>query len=188
MGNKLIQAGPYLQSITPTESVFNYQDVPKEALKNFSLENAYEINEQMEEKDDIKDEETCEDTSPWSQVSLESTRNLEFSILQMIGQLTNSKQSEEIDKSAISSLLSKSLSAISHWSLQAQLLELKKETAFEAKMSAEINLIWKEVSFLKSVCKDTINSEQHDGYNDTIKQIKDTLGSSQKRVSSPSFF
>lgn len=57
--------------------------------------------------------------------SIQDTRNLELSILEMLKQL-NDKGNKEIDKTQIVDLLNRSLTTISHWSLQAQLAVLKK--------------------------------------------------------------
>lgn len=81
--------------------------------------------------------------------SLENTRALEISILETIHELQTDSPT---NKRKVISILNRSLAAISHWSLQAQLSQLENKTAWDSRLTVENNLIKKEVEFFKNMC------------------------------------
>ncbi|CAR27119.1 ZYRO0C09350p [Zygosaccharomyces rouxii] len=80
--------------------------------------------------------------------SVKNTRKLETDILVTIQYLKNHDNNSEIDRQRIVELLNGSLTAISHWSLQAQLAQLRRSD--DDRHLVETNLLRKEMEVLMS--------------------------------------
>lgn len=80
--------------------------------------------------------------------SIKNTRKLETEILVAIQYLRNHDSDSEVDRQRIVELLNRSLTAISHWSLQAQLTQLRRSV--DDRQAVETNLLRKEMEMLIS--------------------------------------
>ncbi|SCU91638.1 LADA_0F11144g1_1 [Lachancea dasiensis] len=96
--------------------------------------------------------------SPWvnhspleSPPSLQNTRDLERSIAETLHELQHHRDSPP-DLPKLVSVLNQSLTAISHWSLQAQLSKLENRSARDDRLAVENNLIKKEVEYFRNRC------------------------------------
>ncbi|AET41337.1 uncharacterized protein Ecym_8041 [Eremothecium cymbalariae DBVPG len=82
--------------------------------------------------------------------SLANTRELKLQITRIINQF-KSGEPEEVNKEEVLCVLNKSLTAISHWSLQAQLSQLSQsKSVWDSRLMVENNLIKKEAEFFKN--------------------------------------
>ncbi|SCV99850.1 LAFE_0B03884g1_1 [Lachancea fermentati] len=80
---------------------------------------------------------------------LDATRSLESALAEAIAAL---ERDAPLDRRALAALLNRSLTAISHWSLQAQLSQLENRAAWDSRLAVENNLIKKEVEFFRNRC------------------------------------
>ncbi|SCU92582.1 LAMI_0E11122g1_1 [Lachancea mirantina] len=91
-------------------------------------------------------------TAMWP--SLESTRQLETSLAEMIQELERARANwlAPVDRGVLVELLNRSLTAISHWSLQAQISRLENRSSWDSRLAVESCLIKKEVEFFRNKC------------------------------------
>lgn len=82
------------------------------------------------------------------QPSLKSTRLLEMEISRLMSELQKVGQGDELMVRIIA-LMNRSLSAISHWSLQAQLAQWESKVEKDERFLVEKNLMQKEVEYFK---------------------------------------
>lgn len=93
--------------------------------------------------------EECDVMQDTQQHSLKNTRILEIEIAKMVSDLEKKDpRTEEMTK--IISLLNRSLSAISHWSLQAQLSHWENRKEKDDRAAVEKDLVKKEAEFFKN--------------------------------------
>ncbi|SCU96043.1 LAME_0F14620g1_1 [Lachancea meyersii CBS 8951] len=88
------------------------------------------------------------DTAP----SLQQTRDLEITIVNTVNELQHQKNDSPADVVKLVSVLNQSLTAISHWSLQAQLSQLENRSAWDSRLAVENSIIKKEVEFFRNRC------------------------------------
>ncbi|QLQ79893.1 hypothetical protein HG537_0C05410 [Torulaspora globosa] len=104
-------------------------------------------------------QEQCRDDDEMSMPSMKSTRELECEIMQTIQCL---QKGENLESERLIGVLNRSITAISHWSLQAQLAQLRDNT--EDRQAVETSLLRKEMEFLihrrPSAACDTLNEPQ----------------------------
>lgn len=123
------------------------------------------------------------DVSKETEHSLRSTRMLELEISQTVRDMEDSKPSDEETKKLIS-LLNRSLSAISHWSLQAQLSHWENKGQNDERFAVEKNLVKKEAEYFKNKF---LESEKNQQEQQRVQHTDVSLNSSPlKACSSPS--
>ncbi|CUS23316.1 LAQU0S09e02036g1_1 [Lachancea quebecensis] len=94
--------------------------------------------------------------SPLESPSVQSTRELEVALAETIQELEaragESRASTALDVPRLLSVLNQSLTAISHWSLQARLAQLENRSAWDSRLAVENSIIKKEVEFFRNRC------------------------------------
>ncbi|SCU98584.1 LAFA_0G18932g1_1 [Lachancea sp. 'fantastica'] len=88
--------------------------------------------------------------------SLKQTRQLESTILDTMKELRNRNHEPSADIANLVSLLNQALTAISHWSLQAQLSQLENRSAWDSRLAVENSIIKKEVEFFRNRCQNEV--------------------------------
>ncbi|SCU82358.1 LANO_0B05930g1_1 [Lachancea nothofagi CBS 11611] len=96
------------------------------------------------------------DRSPLEAPSVQNTRDLEMTIVETLQDLQQQESPPNVPK--LVSVLNQSLTAISHWSLQAQLSQLENRSAWDSRLAVENNLIKKEVEFFRNRCLNQLQS------------------------------
>lgn len=96
-----------------------------------------------------REDENPDDDGGYFMPSVKNTRKLETEIMVTIQYLRNQgEESGKMDRHHVIDLLNRSLTAISHWSLQAQLAQLHKNV--DDRQLVETNLLRKEMELLVS--------------------------------------
>ncbi|KAM3165488.1 hypothetical protein ACU8KH_00294 [Lachancea thermotolerans] len=96
--------------------------------------------------------------SPLESPSVQSTRELEVALAETIQELEAQAgdgryaAGAAVDIPRLLSVLNQSLTAISHWSLQARLAQLENRSAWDSRLAVENSLIKKEVEFFRNRC------------------------------------
>ncbi|CAR21251.1 uncharacterized protein KLTH0A05412g [Lachancea thermotolerans CBS 6340] len=96
--------------------------------------------------------------SPLESPSVQSTRELEVALAETIQELEAQAGDDRyaagaaLDIPRLLSVLNQSLTAISHWSLQARLAQLENRSAWDSRLAVENSLIKKEVEFFRNRC------------------------------------
>ncbi|CEP62376.1 uncharacterized protein LALA0_S05e04258g [Lachancea lanzarotensis] len=97
---------------------------------------------------------------PWSELapldtapSIQQTRQLEITILATMNELKDQNNKTSADVAKLVSVLNQSLTAISHWSLQAQLSQLENRSAWNSRLAVENSIIKKEMEFFRNRCR-----------------------------------
>ncbi|AMD20096.1 HCL055Wp [Eremothecium sinecaudum] len=139
-----------LQALTPEEPI-------KPSETNDTLESRSSTFPESVLQDDASPSNNAQE--PFGLIpSLHSTQELKLQIMRIIEQLKSSDL-QDLDKNHVADVLHKSLTAISHWSLQAQLSRLSQsKSIWDSRLMVENNLLRKEAEFFKNKFEQTETS------------------------------
>lgn len=125
-----------------------YNTIRQHILRGLHRDHDNDNNNNDDDNDDTDDDSKGSAIKDYFMPSVRNTRKLETEISITIQYLRDHDNHSEIDRQRIVELLNRSLTSISHWSLQAQLAQLKRRD--DDRHIVENNLLRKEMEVLMS--------------------------------------